>query len=84
MFFNPIMMIILAGLSLLVGTIVLIQTEIWLSLVPFVVFTFLFCVSLFLPVTKRTPAQTNYRPVSVPKPRKQWVKLTTARLSRAH
>ena len=69
MFFNPIMMIILAGLSLLVGTIALIQTDSWLSVVPFAIFTVLFCLSLILPV---------------PKPRKPLGQLTTARLSRGH
>lgn len=71
-------MILLAGLSLLGGTIALIQTESWLSIVPFVFFIFLFCLSLFLPVTKRPVVQTRWVP---PKPRKQLIKLTAERLS---
>ena len=78
MFLNPLMMIILAGVSLLGGTIGLIQTENWLSIVPFVFFTFLFCLSLFRPVPKRALVQASYRPV--PKPRKQLSKLTADRL----
>ena len=78
MLFNPVIMILLAGLSLLVGTIVLIQTENWLSIVPFLVFIVLFCLSLFLPVTKRTGVQTRW---VAPKPRKQLIKLTAERLS---
>ena len=78
MFLNPIMMIILAGLSLLVGTIVLIQTGSWLSVVPFLVFIVLFCLSLVLPVQKRAPVQARW---VVPKPRKQLIKLTAERLS---
>lgn len=78
MFLNPIMMIILAGISLMVGTIVLTQTGSWLSVVPFVFFTFLFFLSLVLPVRqKRAPVPEGW---VVPKPRKQLIKLTADRL----
>ena len=78
MLFNPVIMILLAGISLLVGTVALIQTESWLCIVPFVIFTVLFCLSLFLPVTKRIAMQQE-RWVA-PKPRKQLIRLTADRL----
>lgn len=78
MLFNPVIMILLAGLSLLGGTLGLTQTGNWLSIVPFLVFTFLFCLSLFLPVTKKPVVQARWVP---PKPRKQLIKLTAERLS---
>ena len=80
MLFNPVIMILLAGISLLVGTVALIQTESWLCIVPFVVFTVLFCLSLFLPVTKRIAIQQERWVAPKAKPRKQLIKLTADRL----
>ena len=52
MILNPILMLFLTGLSLVGGTVILSQTDDWLSIIPFMVFISLFCLSLFAPVVK--------------------------------
>ncbi|MFT3867580.1 MAG: hypothetical protein QM715_03675 [Nibricoccus sp.] len=54
-------MLLLAIISLLGGIAVWTETENGWSVVPFVVFTFLFCLSLFVPVLKKSHLMTIWR-----------------------
>jgi len=61
MILNPILMLFLAGLSLVGGTVVWSETDDWRSGIPFVIFTFLFCLSLFVPVVKKAQLVASCR-----------------------
>lgn len=53
MFLNPLVYLVFVALSIVVGTYVMSETENWLGMIPFVVFTVLFVVSLLRPVPRR-------------------------------
>jgi hypothetical protein len=78
MLLNPLMLMILAGISLLAGAVALAQTESLLSIIPFLVFTALFCLSLCQPTGKRPSGEAAYQTVA--KPRIQLSKLTADRI----
>jgi len=61
MIINPILMLVLAGISLVGGTVGLIQTDDWLCVIPFVVFIFLFCLSLFTADVKKAQLMVGCR-----------------------
>lgn len=50
---NPILLFFLAGISLVGGAVVWIETDDWLSCIPFLVFILLFCLSLFTSAVKK-------------------------------
>jgi uncharacterized membrane protein YtjA (UPF0391 family) len=79
MILNPILMLFLTGISLVAGGVSLAQTDDWLSVIPFVVFISLFCLSLFVPEVKKAQLVAGYRVVL--KTLTQVIKLTAEWLS---
>jgi len=53
MLFNPVINLVLTVISLALGTIAIIHTDNWLVMLPCLIFTTLFSLSLFRPVTER-------------------------------
>ena len=76
MLFNPVIYIVLTGLSLALGTMGLINTDNWLFMLPCLIFAVLFSISLFRPVTTRSGRHFQM----VAKPQGQFRKLTADRL----
>jgi uncharacterized membrane protein YbaN (DUF454 family) len=76
MLFNPVIYIALAALSLALGTVALINTDNMLVMLPSLIFTVLFSVSLFRPVTEKT----GQRCLARSRFQRQFMKLTAGRL----
>lgn len=79
MFLNPIIHLILAGVSLVIGAAVVEEGNVLLPFVPFLFFVAMFCLTLLRPVNKgqkNFPDRSDrYRPA--PKPTPQFHRLTT-------
>lgn len=78
MLLNPLINIALALVSLILGTVALINTDNWIFMLPSLFFMVLFPISLLRPIAP--PTRTRYYEYRAPRPRKQLAKLTVARL----
>ena len=77
MLLNPLVNLLLAAVSLVIGTVALINTDNWLVMLPCLIFMLLFTLSLFRPVPTKVfvpSLRTESRP------QRPLVKLTASRL----